>query len=181
MSRSTIGVILAAFAMYLWGMLYWGANPLPYTSWSSTADDVAAGAALRQHFPTDGTYYVPSMSHDKAELESLMAAGPVAFVHMLRSDGRPLMDVGIMIKGLILYLVVAAAMAFLLRLAAPGLPSYGDRLKLMACAALVAVLLIHVGEAVWWYIPWAWKLHQAAYDFTAWCVGGAVLARFVRA
>jgi hypothetical protein len=179
MKRFVLGVILAALAMFLWGMLYWGANPLPYTSWKRATDDVAAGQALLQYFPENGTYYIPGMYHDKETLSRMFEQGPVAFVHMLRREGRPMMDPSIMIKGIVLYLFVALLMAWLLRLAAPALPSYGSRVKFMALAALTATMLIDLGDAVWWYIPLAWKLHQAAYNFSAWLVAGLVLARFI--
>ncbi|HYL04999.1 MAG TPA: hypothetical protein VE075_03110 [Thermoanaerobaculia bacterium] len=178
MKRLILGIVLATLAMFVWGMLYWGANPLPYTTWKQATDDVAAGKALLAYFPENGTYYVPSMTHDKATLSRLMEQGPVAFVHMLRREGRPLMDPSIMIKGLVLYLAVSWVLAALLRAAAPALPSYGGRVKLAVLAALLAVLMIDVGDAVWWYVSIAWKLQLAIYDFTALVIGGLVLARF---
>ncbi len=178
MKRLLLGIVLATLAMFAWGMLYWGANPLPYTTWKHATDDVAAGKALLAYFPENGTYYVPSMDHDKATLTRLMAQGPVAFVHMLRREGRQLMDPSIMVKGLFLYLVVSWLLALLLRTAAPALPTYGGRVKLALLAALVAVLMIDVGDAVWWYVSIAWKLQLAVYDLTALAIGGLVLARF---
>lgn len=179
MKRFILGILLAALAMFVWGMLYWGANPLPYTAWKQATDDVAAGKALREYFPENGTYYVPGMNHDKATLKTLMEQGPVAFVHMLRREGRPLMEPGIMVKGLVLYLLVAWVLALLLRRALPALPSYGDRVKATALVALLAALMIDAGDVVWWYIPPAWKLYQGVYDFTALLIGGLVLAKFV--
>ena len=46
MKTRAIAVLLATLAMYVWGFLYWGVNPLPYTTWMQTTDDVAAGKAL---------------------------------------------------------------------------------------------------------------------------------------
>ncbi|HEX3555631.1 MAG TPA: hypothetical protein VIA62_20610 [Thermoanaerobaculia bacterium] len=181
MRRFVLGVILAALAMFVWGMLYWGANPLPYTTWKRSTDDVAAGQALLKYFPQNGTYYIPGMYHDKATLARMFQQGPVAFVHMLRREGRPMMDPSIMGKGIVLYLAVALLFAWVLRLALPALPTYGSRVKLAALLALVAVVMIDLGDAVWWYIPLDWKIQQGLYNLSALLVGGLVLARFVDA
>ena len=70
MVRTILRVLLAAVAMYFWGFLFWGINPVPYQSWQQ-ADDDAAQAALRELFPTAGTYYVPGRAHDEAEMSAL--------------------------------------------------------------------------------------------------------------
>ncbi len=54
MKRLSLGVVLATLAVYAWGMLYWGFNPLPYAAWQRTNDDVAAGQALLEQFPRSG-------------------------------------------------------------------------------------------------------------------------------
>ncbi len=174
------GILLSTLAMFLWGMVYWGFSPLPYTAWKSSPDDVEAGKALREHFPESGTYYVPAMHHEAATLDRLYEQGPVAFVHLTSRDGRPRNEPSVMIKGLLLILVGVTLLALLLRKAAPALPTYGSRVRLIALTGLAAAVLIDVGDSVWWYIPIAWKVHQALYDFSAWTVAGLVLARFVK-
>ena len=69
MRRTAGGVALATLAMFLWGMAYWGANPLPYRTWKVPADDDAAQRALREQFPDNGTYLVPSLKADPVTLE----------------------------------------------------------------------------------------------------------------
>jgi hypothetical protein len=179
MKRFILGVVLAALAMFLWGMLYWAVNPLPYTTWKKATDDVEAGQALLKYFPENGTYYIPGMYHDDATKARLFEQGPVAFVHMLRREGRPMMDPSIMIKGIVLYLVVAFLLGWLLRMALPGLPSYGRRVLFMALLAFTAAVMIDMGDAVWWYIPLNWKIQQGLYNFSALLVAGLVLAKFV--
>lgn len=178
MNRSSIlGILVAAVAMFVWGMIYWAANPLPYGTWKKTTGDEAAGQALKQHFPENGTYYVPGLYNDDATAERLHNAGPVAFVHMLARDGRPRMEPMIMVKGFLLYVVVAALLLLVLRAAGPP-AVYADRVKLAVAVAAVAAVMIHIGDTVWWYMPVNWKLHQALYDFLALSIGGAVLGRF---
>ena len=55
MKNLGIGIVLAAVAIFFWGFLYWGLNPLPSGSWKQTNDDVAAGKALLEHFPESGS------------------------------------------------------------------------------------------------------------------------------
>ena len=80
MRSTAIGVLLATLAMFAWGMLYWGANPAPYTAWQQTRDDAAAGRAILQHFPVSGTYYLPGLYNDAETRSKLHELGPVAFV-----------------------------------------------------------------------------------------------------
>ncbi len=177
--RLVSGIILATIALYLWGMLYWGANPLPYKTWRQTADVTGARQALLQYFPETGTYFIPGLHHDEATLNQLFAEGPIAFVHLNSREGRPVFDPGIMVKGFVLDLVVVVLIALLLQLASPALGSYGQRVKLIAIAGLTATVLVDIGDVVWWYLPWDWKLQQAGYTFGAWLVSGLVLAKFV--
>lgn len=179
MGRLVAGTIAGAIAAYVWGFLYWGVDPLPYTSWKSAASDEAAGKALLEHFPQNGTYYVPSLQLPPDRLNELMERGPVAFVHMLRVDGRPVMDPSAMIKGFVLYLVAAAVLALLVRPLAQSLDTASNRLTFSVLLALVAALLIDIGDHVWWYIPLQWKLYQAFYDFTALLIMGFTVSTIV--
>ncbi len=178
MKRLSLGVVLATLAVYAWGMLYWGFNPLPYAAWQRTNDDVAAGQALLEHFPRSGTYFIPGMYNDDETLTRLYESGPVAFVHMISRDGRPRVDPAIFVKGLALDFVVVSLVALLLWQA--GLPTYRARLTVVVLAGAAAAVLIDVGATVWWYIDWEWKLAQALYDWSAFVVAGLVLAGFVR-
>jgi hypothetical protein len=178
MKRTALGIALASLAMYVWGFLFWGLSGLGYKSWKATTHDPAAQRALLDHFPESGTYYVPAMSHDRRELETLFSNGPVAFVHLIR-EGRPLADPSIMIQGFVLYLGVATLMAAILRKAGPALAGSRERFTQLLLVGIFAALLVDVGDAVWWKIPWAWKLTQAGYNIVAVAVGSAVLVRFV--
>ncbi|MCG8592177.1 MAG: hypothetical protein MJE66_23030 [Proteobacteria bacterium] len=174
MRRMALGILLAALAGYFWGFVYWGANPLPYTAWRQAADDVAAGEALRLHFPEAGTYYVPAL--DRERTPELFEAGPVAVVHMLSIEGRPQADPGIMIRGFALVLVSCGLLAGILRHAA--LPTYRQRAQLALWIGVAAAVVVDLGGAVWWQLSWEWQLYQAFYDATAFAVPGLVLAHF---
>jgi hypothetical protein len=178
MRRIAIGIVLATLVTYVWGFLYWGASPIPYTAWTQAADDAAAQAALRTHFPERGTYFVPGRDHPTDEMTALYQAGPVALVHMLAPAGRDPFDVGIMVKGFSLVLLSAALLALLLHRLARVL-RYGELARVVVLVALLATLVVDLGDYAWWNIPGAWKLAQGVYDFTAILIPGLIVARFV--
>ncbi len=179
MKRQIIGVVLATVAVYMWGFLYWGASTIPYSAWQATNDDAAAGKALLEHFPVSGPYYVPRMYNDEETRTKLSDAGPAAFVHIQR-EGRPAVDPSIMLNGFLLTLVTAFLISLLLKKALPALASYTERVGFVALAGVTAVVMIDFGDAVWWKIPWGWKLYQSFYDLVAWVIAGLVLGKCVR-
>src|SRR5580692_13071758 len=163
MKRTLIGVAIACVVLYLWGFLYWGFGPYKTLIWKHARDDAAAGAALREQFPENGTYLVPSFTHDDRTMEELSKQGPVAFVHMLAVDGTPTFDPTMLIKGFVLNLIVIVLIALLLRKVATSLPTYLDRVTFVALTGLTAALLVDGGDIAWWHISWEWKLYQAFY------------------
>ncbi len=184
MKKTYIGVAITIIVLWFWGFAYWGFGPYGNVIWNKAADDVAAGEALRQHFPENGTYYVPAFPSENTDaemdrVENLFKSGPVAFVHMLRVDGRDMMDMGMMVQGFILNAVVIVLITVILTMLSAALPSYADRMKLVALVGLTSVLLIDFGQAVWWGIDWPWKLYQAFYNFSVWIVCGLILAKFI--
>ena len=179
MKRMIIGVVVAAVVLYMWGFVYWGFGPYGKMIWKQTQDDAAAGQVLLEHFPQNGTYFVPGMGNEEEKREALYDNGPVAFVHMISASGRPMVDSSIMIQGFVLNLVVILLIAFLLRQVAPALPTYFDRVKFSALAGLTAAVLIDCGDAVWWQIDWPWMLYTGFYHFSAWTLTGLILAKFI--
>ncbi len=109
-----IGILLAALAAYVWGFLYWGLPGPAYSAWQTLENDAAVMTVLKENFPRNGTYFLPGRNHDENEAARLFEQGPVAIVHILARDGRPMMDASIMALGLLHYIVAAALLAILL-------------------------------------------------------------------
>lgn len=173
MGKTILRILLAAVAMFFWGFLYWGMNPLPYQSWQQ-ADDTAAQEALRELFPTPGAYFVPGMNHPEAELSALYERGPIAMVHMAHVDGRPMMDPTMMAVGFALCIFTAAVIAWIVTRFSG---TYADRLKSVLIVAFAASFAIHLGDVVWWSVDLGWKIWPMVYDFASWTIAGAILAR----
>lgn len=179
MKRTVIGVAIACVVLYVWGFLYWGFGPYKTHIWKHTRDDAAAGAALRDHFPENGTYLVPGFANDDATMEALSQKGPVALVHMIAVGGASSFDPMMLVKGFVLNLIVIVLIALLLRQVATSLPTYLDRVKFVTLAGLTAAVLIDGGDIAWWHISWEWKLYQAFYSVSFWVIAGLILAWFV--
>lgn len=179
MKKAILGIVIASVVLYMWGFVYWGLGPYPKLIWKQANDDVAAGQALSEHFPENGVYFVPGAGHDQATAEGLYETGPVAMVHMIAADGRPMMDPSIMVGGFALNVVVIVLIGALMCQVRAALPTYAHRVKFAALAGLTAAMLIDCGDIVWWQIDWSWKLYNAFYHFSAWLIVGLVLAKFM--
>jgi hypothetical protein len=162
------------------GFLYWGLGPYRTLVWKHARDEDAAGKALREHFPQNGTHYVPGFYQDQAEVEARFAKGPVAFVHMSAVDGRPLADPSIMIQGFVVNLIVIVLIATLLHMTSASMPTYQRRVVFVALVGLTATVFFDGGDTAWWQIPWPWKLYQSVYAVTFWILAGLILGWFVR-
>jgi len=174
--RFALGIALASVATYLWGFLFWGATSLPYGVWEQSPDDATTQAALLEHFPENGTYFVPGFGHEAGELAELYESGPVAMVHVSAREGRPQLDPGIMARGFGVIVGSALLLGLLLRWTA--LPDYGRRVRLACLVGLLAAWTVDLGDTAWWGTPLDWKLVQALYTATSLALMGAVLARF---
>ena len=179
MKKTILGIVITQVVLYFFGFVYWGLSPYPTLIWKQAKDAAAAAQALREQFPQNGTYLVPSTAGKPEDVDQAMRQGPVAFVHMLRVEGRPQMEPSIMATGFVTNLIVIVLIALLLRRAAPALPTYSDRVKLVAFAGFIAAFFIDGGEIIWWQMPAAWKLYQAGYDVLFWLIAGLILARFM--
>jgi hypothetical protein len=179
MGKVLIGAVVAGFALFVWGFLFWGISGVPISAMSKTADDAAAGQALLQHFPETGTYYIPGPQNPEDARRAMHEAGPIAFVYFNR-EGRPEMSASVLIVGFLHGVVFAFLVGFALHLLGTALPGYGDRVKLVAVVGLASSIWGPIGGIIWWYFPADWQLWVVVSDFVSWLILGLVLAYFVR-
>ena len=176
--KRPLAILAAAFAVYVWGFLFWGATTIPYRAWKTATDDPAAQQALREHFPANGVYAVPSVMHDIETQERLTEAGPTGFVFITAAEGRPLMVPSVMIMGFVQEIAVAALVAALLGWAGAGL-AFAGKVKLALLAGLISVVQTQFGDAVWWMAPWGWKLVTSFYEIVCFLIMGVILAKML--
>ncbi len=179
MKQQAIGIAVATIAIYMWGFLFWGATTIPYSPLKATPDDEAAQALLMEHFPETGAYLIPGMHNETETMSRLAEAGPFAIVNIVRR-GHPVEDPALMLRGFLLTIAIAYLMSLVLKKAVPALPTYENRVTFAALVGVAAVVMINMGEVVWWRYDLGWKLTQALYGVGVWTVGGAVLAKFIK-
>lgn len=177
MQKTIIGIVVATIVLYMWGFLYWGFSTLPYSSWKQTPNDEAAQEILAEHFPESGTYFVPGMQHEVEERARLLSAGPNGFVH-IRHGGQTVPDPTVLIGGFVLTIVIVCLLAGFFRIA--GATEFRDFARLSLAAGVVAVVVIDVGDIVWWQTAFSWKIWQIIYDFSVWLIAGHVLGFFMK-
>ncbi len=112
-------------------------------------------------------------------MSRLAEAGPFVMVNIVR-QGHPVEDGALMFRGFLLTIVIALLISVVLKRALPALPSYGSRVGFALLVGLAAVVMINMGEVVWWRYDLSWKLTQAVYGIGVWAVGGAVLGKFIK-
>ena len=178
--KKAIAILAAAFAVYIWGFLFWGASTLPYQVWERAADDPAAQQAVRQHFPRNGFYAIPSVQHDAATLETLATTGPTAFVVVTAADGRPPMVPSVMILGFLQMILVAALVAALLSCIGGAL-TFGRKVQLTLLVGVISAAQSQFADAIWWMYPWDWKLILCLYELGAFFIMGVILAKMLPA
>lgn len=177
--RTAVALIAAAAATFVWGFVYWTVNPLPYQGWSKAKDEVAARKALKEHFPENGTYFVPHLRDDQEELTKAHEEGPVAFVHMVAVDGKGVMEPKILVYGFLLNLAAVAVLAFVFRLAARARPLF-ETVRLGAAIGVFGAVLINFGDAVWWGLASDFALHKGLYGVGFCIIASLILGLFNR-
>ena len=83
-----IGAFCVAIVLWVWSTLFYVVSPVPYWTMSQTADDVAAGEALKEHFPETGTYILPGRYVDDDIRAQMRSSGPVATMVRPLSSAR---------------------------------------------------------------------------------------------
>ncbi|WP_150290944.1 hypothetical protein [Sphingobium estronivorans] len=174
MIKTILGGLIGGVAMYLVGFIFWG-TPLSALAFHR-ADTGASGAlqaAMAQALTPSGTgvYVIPDPATAQGTI--LYGKGPVAMV-FYNSSGFPVTDPGALIGGLILALVVGIIIALMLRLVSSD---FAVRARLCIMVALIAVLWLHVGQAVFNHAPWGYILYLAFSDFIALAAAGLIAAK----
>ena len=60
------------------------------------------------------------------------------------------------------------------------LPTFAERLKLVAFLGLFVALWADVGNMIWWHHPPGWAAFHFGYDFLSWLLAGSIIAAIVK-
>ena len=172
MVKTIAGIGLTAIVLFIFGFLYWGVSPLPYTAVSSAADPEAALADIKRHFPDTGAYMVPAA----ANME-LLAEGSQAVVYVDHEVPASQPDPASMALGLVHNVLMALVVFLLLR----NQEGMSQHLRTGALVGLAAVAVIEGSDTLWWLYPLSWKIHSVVYHFLCFVLAAALLSRFMPA
>lgn len=159
--KTSLGILVTAAVLFVFGFLYWAANPLPNQALNTVPDAEAAASAVGEQFPETGMYNV---------LHSGISA-TVIVNHEASEEVDPL----VMVYGFIHYLLIAAILAVVLQSGAP-LSAHVRRAFILG---LAAVVVVEGSDIIWWGYTWAWKLWSAAYLVLVFVIGALVLSKFL--
>ena len=172
MAKTIAGIGLTAVVLFIFGFLYWGISPLPYTALNSTADQEAALGDIKRLFPDTGAYLVPS-----ADNMELLTKGSQAVVYVDHEVPASQPDPQAMALGLV-HNVLMALVVFLLLRHQEGMSQH---LRTGALVGLAAVVVIEGSDTLWWHYPLSWKIHSIVYHFLCFVLAAALLSKFVPA
>ena len=159
--RASLGILVTAAVLFVFGFLYWAVNPLPNEALNTVPDADAAATAVAEQFPETGMY-------------SFMQSGLSATV-IVNHGASEEVDPLVMVYGFIHYLVIAAVLAVVLQSGAP-LSAHVRRAFILG---LAAVVVVEGSDIIWWGYTWGWKLWSAAYLVLVFVIGALVLSKFL--
>ena len=173
-----------ALALTVWGMLFWGVLYEPLNVFDDLAPGVEqAAAALETAETRTGTYFVPWPRNSPEAMQGWLArhrSGPFFKLSYIREGADP-QSVPKLLRGVGLYVVVAAIAMCVLRLAgcAPERWLRGSMVILFAGA--MGSALIQLGDPVWFHLPWPHALGNLVFQLVAWLLLGLAVALTMRA
>lgn len=180
-NRVLIGAPLAgAFALVVWGMLFWAVlyKPLHVFEDLPPAVTDAAAAFAKDDVPT-GTYFFPwprDTPEARATWQIAHAKGPFFQLQYVKEGINPDAP-GKLALGLLHYLVVAAlALGLCVALGARGRAAFFA----VVLGGAMGSVYGELSAPIWFALPWHFSSSLFFYDVVSWLVLGAVMAYFTR-
>jgi hypothetical protein len=181
--RLFLSALLAAIVLMIWGFVCWGLLAWQLGIVRTVENEEAVMSAIRDQIPETGTYFFPMAGYESGTPEAIAAwneahtAGPVGFLSVQSRGVAPNMG-KVMGMGFVHFFLSAIIAGWILTLV--NLPSYAQRVKLVAALGFFAAFAIYVSSAIWWYVPWGYVLFALVTTVIGWILAGLVLARFVQ-
>jgi len=185
LARVTVGSLLAAVALFLWGWVFWGILPFSKTMVRPIPNGATVTKTLKENIPETGVYFYPIMpenatseSEQKAFQEAHLQ-GPLVQLYYHKEGVDPLTP-AMMGSGFLHYWVSALLLGSLLALAAPSLSCYWSRMGFVFLTGLFAAFAIDLSSAIWFHHPWDYQLFAFGFDVSNWLLAGVILAAVVK-
>ncbi|HAJ47836.1 MAG TPA: hypothetical protein DCL54_14780, partial [Alphaproteobacteria bacterium] len=133
MIRLGLGALVSAFAMFMWGFVFWAMGLIDPFTHLSKEGEAAILEAVRAHVPTHGLYMVPEPSNwSEAEIGQKMKDGPYAMLHVSPRGAE--MGGQVMALGYLHMLVTSVLLGLLLLITLPAGATWGARFRIALLA-----------------------------------------------
>lgn len=177
MTRLLAGSFVVALVSWVWSVLFYVVSPIPYYTVAATRDDLAAGAALLEHFPESGTYILPGRSSSAAVRAEMRASGPVATVYIKR-EGAPMSSPGKIIVGTLHGVVIGFLIGLGMRWLTRRGWNWRDKTAVAAIFGTAYTAYPRVADMIWSDFPQGYQLMMIFSDGVSWILMAAVMAWF---
>lgn len=179
MGRLLAGSFVVALVSWVWSVLFYVVSPVPYWTVSATRDDLAAGAALLEHFPATGTYILPGRDSGDEVRARMRAEGPVATVYIDR-DGAPMSSPRKIVLGTLHGVVIGFLIGLGMRWLTRRGWGFTDKLALAAIFGTAYTAYPRVADIIWSDFPQGYQWMMIFSDGVSWILMAAVMAWFTQ-
>jgi hypothetical protein len=179
MWRFLLGAFLVAVVSWAWSVLFYVVSPVPYYTVSETRDDIAAGAALRQHFPESGTYILPGRAAGDEVRAQMRAEGPIATVYIRQAGSPEASPLKIFIgtfNGMVIGALIGLAMLLLNR----HTTDYWSHVAIGSTFGMAYTAYPRFADIVWSDFHYGYQLMMIFSDGFSWILMVMVMAWFTR-
>lgn len=179
MKRLFAGSLVVALVLWVWSTVFYVILPIPYYTMSETADDIAAGQALKEHFPETGTYILPGRYADDDVRKQMRAEGPVATIYYTRDGSPEASPVKILIgtfNSIVIGLILGAAMLLLNRYTT----DYWAHVAIGTTFGMAYTAYPRFADIIWSDFPPGYQLMMIFSDGFSWILIVLVMAWFTR-
>lgn len=183
--RVLFGAFTAAVVLMVWGMLFWVVSGIPKNFISEPPGGDKIGALLKEHAPEgSGVYYHPNFPTDMNDADALAThaqqhkSGPL-FHLFYQSQGTDPTSPAIYAQGFAHFFLQAVAAALLLSISGAVLKTFGARYRFVVLIGLILAVAT-LGDAIWFYHPWNYRLMIAGFVIVGWLLAGIALAFVVK-
>lgn len=178
-TRMMIGAFCVAVVLWVWSTLFYVVSPVPYWTMSQTADDIAAGEALKEHFPETGTYILPGRYAGDDIRAQMRSNGPVATIYITR-DGKPEASVSKILVGtfnsVVIGLLIGGGMLLLNR----HTTRYWSAVAIGSTFGIAYTAYPRFADIIWSDFPPGYQLMMIFSDGFSWILAVMVMAWFTR-
>ena len=161
--RIGLSGLLGGIVMFAWGAFSWMALPWHESALRNMPDEAGVIRAMREAEADSGVYHYPgfpacnvagevSEAERQAWLEKCKQ-GPWISLMVYSEHGREPFAPRQFIVGFLLNVATALLAAYLLSLAAPALPGYGQRVMFVTLLGLFAALISTLPDWNWFVFP----------------------------